>query len=318
MQLDPLTDDYPFLTPYQYASNDPITNIDIDGLEGGSAVGGIIGGGGGVVTAASNMAEVIIRSTPRVLTTGLAKTAALSLGAKMGIAVKGANFINNTFITQREVGESTCQGCHQTPRIAPKAPAPNYHTTQASVGLPRVNFLTAAQKVKLKEATDIIVKFRREQIDRAQDTRAGDGIPGIGPMVKGLRRLFKGDKEGFLTNFGGGSIEVILMAEGGPLLGGGSAAAMEEGMTVFRAVDATEAAIVKSTSRFSLQEGGVEVKYFAKSLEDAHWYGQRLYPNGYSIIKATVKGPTNRFWYPDIDIGAYVFPKEALPKIIPH
>jgi RHS repeat-associated protein len=38
-QLDPLTDDYPYLTPYQYASNDPITNIDIDGLEGGSAVG---------------------------------------------------------------------------------------------------------------------------------------------------------------------------------------------------------------------------------------------------------------------------------------
>ena len=38
-QLDPLTDDYPELTPYQYASNDPITNIDIDGLEGGSAVG---------------------------------------------------------------------------------------------------------------------------------------------------------------------------------------------------------------------------------------------------------------------------------------
>ena len=34
-QLDPLTDDYPLLTPYQYASCDPITNIDIDGLEGG-------------------------------------------------------------------------------------------------------------------------------------------------------------------------------------------------------------------------------------------------------------------------------------------
>jgi RHS repeat-associated protein len=37
-QLDPLTDDYPELTPYQYASCDPIANIDIDGLEGGSAV----------------------------------------------------------------------------------------------------------------------------------------------------------------------------------------------------------------------------------------------------------------------------------------
>jgi len=33
-QLDPLTDDYPELTNYQYASNDPIANIDLDGLEG--------------------------------------------------------------------------------------------------------------------------------------------------------------------------------------------------------------------------------------------------------------------------------------------
>ena len=31
-QLDPLTDDYHLLTPYQYANNDPITNIDVDGL----------------------------------------------------------------------------------------------------------------------------------------------------------------------------------------------------------------------------------------------------------------------------------------------
>jgi RHS repeat-associated protein len=37
-QLDPLTDEFPELTNYQYASNDPIANIDIDGLEGGSAV----------------------------------------------------------------------------------------------------------------------------------------------------------------------------------------------------------------------------------------------------------------------------------------
>lgn len=37
-QLDPLTDEYHLLTPYQYASCDPITNIDVDGLEGESAV----------------------------------------------------------------------------------------------------------------------------------------------------------------------------------------------------------------------------------------------------------------------------------------
>ena len=32
-QLDPLTDDYPFYTPYQYAGNEPIANVDLDGLE---------------------------------------------------------------------------------------------------------------------------------------------------------------------------------------------------------------------------------------------------------------------------------------------
>ena len=38
VQLDPMTDDFPDLTPYQYASGDPIANIDLDGLEGESAV----------------------------------------------------------------------------------------------------------------------------------------------------------------------------------------------------------------------------------------------------------------------------------------
>lgn len=38
-QLDPLTDSYPELTPYQYAGDEPISNIDIDGLESGLATG---------------------------------------------------------------------------------------------------------------------------------------------------------------------------------------------------------------------------------------------------------------------------------------
>jgi len=32
-QLDPLTDDYPYYTPFQFAGNDPIANVDQDGLE---------------------------------------------------------------------------------------------------------------------------------------------------------------------------------------------------------------------------------------------------------------------------------------------
>lgn len=89
--------------------------------------------------------------------------------------------------------------------------------------------------------------------------------------------------------------------------------------TVYRAVDATESAIIKETGKFSLQQGGVEAKYFAKSIEDAHWYGKILYPNGYSIIQGTVKNSVkpSQYWYPHIDIGAYVFPKQALPYITP-
>jgi len=34
LSVDPLTQSYPELTPYQFASNNPILNIDLDGLEG--------------------------------------------------------------------------------------------------------------------------------------------------------------------------------------------------------------------------------------------------------------------------------------------
>jgi hypothetical protein len=90
--------------------------------------------------------------------------------------------------------------------------------------------------------------------------------------------------------------------------------------TVYGGIDASEAASIDNTSQFLLNEGGTEVKYFAKSLEDAHWYGEILYPDGYSIIKGKVSSPINsaEFWYPHSDIGAYIFPKDALPYIIPN
>lgn len=33
-RVDPLSEKFFYLTPYQYASNNPSSNIDIDGLEG--------------------------------------------------------------------------------------------------------------------------------------------------------------------------------------------------------------------------------------------------------------------------------------------
>jgi RHS repeat-associated protein len=59
-QLDPLTDDYPELTPYQYASNDPISNIDIDGLEGGSALEALSAIPTGAMATEKSLAPVVL------------------------------------------------------------------------------------------------------------------------------------------------------------------------------------------------------------------------------------------------------------------
>ncbi|MBX9784362.1 MAG: hypothetical protein K2X48_13815 [Chitinophagaceae bacterium] len=68
-QLDPLTDDYPTMTPYQYASCDPILNIDIDGLEGGAA--NIVNDGTTFLTKTGQVLiregiEVVIKATKKV------------------------------------------------------------------------------------------------------------------------------------------------------------------------------------------------------------------------------------------------------------
>ncbi len=49
LSVDPVSKSFPFLTPYQYASNSPIVNIDFDGMEGYNAAGG-----GYVTSPASN------------------------------------------------------------------------------------------------------------------------------------------------------------------------------------------------------------------------------------------------------------------------
>ena len=59
-QLDPLTNDYPYYTPYQYAGNEPIANVDLDGLEPfGSTVASAVGDA--VVTTGSFMPNMVIK-----------------------------------------------------------------------------------------------------------------------------------------------------------------------------------------------------------------------------------------------------------------
>ncbi len=41
LSVDPLSQEYPWYTPYQYAANSPIANIDLDGLEAAGVGGGV-------------------------------------------------------------------------------------------------------------------------------------------------------------------------------------------------------------------------------------------------------------------------------------
>jgi RHS repeat-associated protein len=62
LSVDPLTKKYPELTPYQFASNSPTANIDIDGLERGNAIStGVSNGVNRYVEAKRQQAEGVSR-----------------------------------------------------------------------------------------------------------------------------------------------------------------------------------------------------------------------------------------------------------------
>ncbi len=102
-QLDPLTDQYPFLTPYQYASCDPVTNIDVDGLEGSSAVSGA----GKAFTYSYEAANLTTQSFLRTLTTTATKSAPKSTK----LIEIGANVLLRAANVAANKPESTCVGC---------------------------------------------------------------------------------------------------------------------------------------------------------------------------------------------------------------
>ncbi|MFT4070544.1 MAG: hypothetical protein QM654_01325 [Dysgonamonadaceae bacterium] len=76
---------------------------------------------------------------------------------------------------------------------------------------------------------------------------------------------------------------------------------------------------IYNSRSFLLKEGQAEVKWLAKSLEYAHWYGKYIYKGDYTIIQGTVNSPVkiDTYWSPYVDIGAYVFPGNVLPYITP-
>jgi RHS repeat-associated protein len=98
-QLDPLSWEYPYYTPYQFAGNDPIANVDLDGLEPLNVIGHV---GDAIVTSKSLLQEVVIT------TAKIAKKISLSAGQ---ITVKALQINNalNVIVTK----PVTCHGAYQ-------------------------------------------------------------------------------------------------------------------------------------------------------------------------------------------------------------
>lgn len=90
---------------------------------------------------------------------------------------------------------------------------------------------------------------------------------------------------------------------------------------LFRAgVSPVELASVNLERKITLMQGGIESKYFARTLEDSHWYEQYLFPDGYHIIKAEifkVYSPKLKWSRHGDGVGAFIFERDELQYIKP-
>ncbi len=135
------------------------------------------------------------------------------------------------------------------------------------------------------------------------------------PVAGGLYDMYQGALDGNGWKIGIGAAMVVFDV----VTGGEGTAAKNGGAEVFRAVSNAELKSINELGQFTLQQGGVESKYFAKSIEDAQWWGQNLYPDGFTIVKGVTTESIGHFWSPYTDgLGAYIISKEFLPKIIPY
>ncbi len=87
-QLDPLTFNYPHYTPYQYAGNEPIANVDLDGLEPSTVISEAQNIANGFTMASRNLSEVILPAVPSKVITNAYRNVATMVAenaAKLGI-----------------------------------------------------------------------------------------------------------------------------------------------------------------------------------------------------------------------------------------
>ena len=222
-QLDPLTDDYPLLTPYQYASCDPITNIDVDGLEGCPSVGGMtgyigkvgssLGRGAGILQEVSKVGPLI-----NTLNAGLniANTSTQRNIVKQQIA---SDVVNNRF-TSYNVSESTKPNSQKPVESLPRIQnefRPAISTPAEKARAERNAAIRAANGGY--DDSYFLEKIKRENIEAVESSPTAP-IPILGNLNKAGRYGFKyGYSEEALGALKDVAIEVALIYVGGKAIG---------------------------------------------------------------------------------------------------
>lgn len=265
MTTDPMAEKNYALTPYHYCGNNPIVQVDPDGMLDDWYASG------------SGALIWLDRQDKQVVLGGETFS---NIGTSVSLEQTDGSYINyyqNVPISISNVPVSASSRVLNNPALSAqllnkRSPL----SLKSQVGL--------MQSLVNKGREDFIRHPLTQGVIHGAVFVAAGGIEEVGALAGGLKSLFRG------------------------------------GTTVYRAVSQTEAAAIRSSGRFTLQEGGVEVKYFAKSLQDVKWYGNTIYKGDYTIIKGVVDKSVNvsQYWYPNIDIGAYVFPQEILPLITPR
>ncbi|MBB1287299.1 hypothetical protein HRH25_23185 [Flavisolibacter sp. BT320] len=211
-QLDPLTHDFPFLTPYQYASCDPITNIDLDGLEGVNATG-----------------EALRRAS--IITVNISKNA--SQGASLlGTIGSGVSLVNSGFSATRNLKDQICSQC----------PTLNMNLKEPVVQTRQAEFRQLDMSYRARQARQQTADFYAQQKARQGATMDAFAVHAITPMLNFTMEVVQSPLRngyGVVENINDGNgwkaagFGMLLMMDASPFFKGGGGASK----VAYRAID---------------------------------------------------------------------------------
>ena len=210
-QLDPLTFEYPFLTPYQYASCDPITNIDIDGLEGGSAVGAIAG------KSLANITIRYIKPAAAVHNSFSAARLAINLSANVLNGFQAVESVGQF----RGAAERAAQMELSRNFIAPLS---NGGTGEIRQAVAEYHENRSYRRPSDYDDTYMLNRIRRDRIQKVNN-RASNGVPFVGNMLNAGGHALNGDWGEARGAFSGLGVEtaasLVPITKLGPLVARG-------------------------------------------------------------------------------------------------